>query len=332
MNAVTTLERRSITADMAERYGMDPGAFEQTLRATVVPKSATREEFAAFLMVAKEFGLNPVTREIYAFPKKGGGIQPIIGVDGWANIINSHPAFDGMDFEDHHDTEGNVAAITCRVYRKDRAHAVTATEYLAECKRGTEPWQNWPRRMLRHKAMIQAARYAFGFAGVVDPDEAERFTITPAAPSAPPRNVPRLAPPEPEPDFPALVAQFEEDAKIAQSLQDLEDCAGQIPGVDTLPNGLRVRFQNAWEDATKRIEAEEGKKAEPKPNKATDDDGEAYTAPEIDKESPAYKRGVSDFQNGVTKLLNAGIKGDPVKLANWVAGQRDAQAARQAAA
>ncbi|MGP1667495.1 MAG: hypothetical protein ACTS5I_16635, partial [Rhodanobacter sp.] len=32
-----------------------------------------------------------------------------------------------------------------------------------------------PRRMLRHKAMIQCARLAFGFVGVYDPDEAERI-------------------------------------------------------------------------------------------------------------------------------------------------------------
>jgi hypothetical protein len=29
--------------------------------------------------------------------------------------------------------------------------------------------------MLRHKAAIQAARYAFGFAGIMEPDEAERI-------------------------------------------------------------------------------------------------------------------------------------------------------------
>jgi len=29
--------------------------------------------------------------------------------------------------------------------------------------------------MLRHKATIQAARYAFGLSGIIDPDEAERF-------------------------------------------------------------------------------------------------------------------------------------------------------------
>ncbi|MCO2532685.1 phage recombination protein Bet, partial [Pseudomonas aeruginosa] len=38
-------------------------------------------------------------------------------------------------------------------------------------------------RMLRHKAMIQCARLAFGFAGIYDQDEAERIVerdVTPA--------------------------------------------------------------------------------------------------------------------------------------------------------
>jgi hypothetical protein len=37
--------------------------------------------------------------------------------------------------------------------------------------------------MLRHKAMIQCARVAFGFVGVFDPDEAERIVeVEPTAP------------------------------------------------------------------------------------------------------------------------------------------------------
>ncbi len=174
MSNVAVIEPRvkSVLLDMSDRYGMEPAAFEATLRNTVVPNNCTKEQFAAFLLVAKEYKLNPLLKEIYAFPSKGG-IQPIVGVDGWANLINSHPAFDGMDFEDHFE-EGNLASITCKMYRKDRSHPITATEYLSECKRSTEPWQKWPRRMLRHKAMIQAARYAFSFAGIIDPDEAER--------------------------------------------------------------------------------------------------------------------------------------------------------------
>lgn len=208
--------RRSIIAEMAEQHAMEPGNFEATLRATVFPKSGTREEFAAFLMVARRYDLDPLTRQIYAFPKKGGGIQPIVSVDGWSAIINSHPAFDGMAFDDHRDDDGKLFAITCRIWRKDRAHTIEATEYLSECKRNTDVWQQWAYRMLRHKAMIQAARYAFGFAGIVDPDEAERFTVREPGSRPPlatklerlaqhprpvePQPQPQPIPPQPEPE------------------------------------------------------------------------------------------------------------------------------------
>ena len=66
-------------------------------------------------------------------------------------------------------------AITCRMFRQNQGRAVAITEYYAECSRGTEPWQKWPVRMLRHKALIQCARVAFGFSGIYDEDEAERI-------------------------------------------------------------------------------------------------------------------------------------------------------------
>lgn len=176
MTNVATLpvERQSLIASMASQYNMDPKAFANTVKATCMPPNATNEEFAAFLMVAKDYGLNPITREIYAFPKKGGGVQPIVGVDGWLNLVNSHPQCDGVDFKDEFDSKGNLTAVVCSIYRKDRNRPTVVTEYMDECKRPTEPWQKWPKRMLRHKAAIQCARYAFGFAGIIDPDEAER--------------------------------------------------------------------------------------------------------------------------------------------------------------
>lgn len=183
MNAVAKIEHaqptRSVLVSMSDRYGMEPAAFEATVRATVCKGNVSREEFAAFLLVAKEHRLNPLTKEIYAFPAKGGGIQPIVSIDGWSRIINEHPAFDGMEFVDEKE-DGDLYAITCRMFRKDRSHPISATEYMSECKRATDVWKTWPRRMLRHKAMIQAARYAFGFSGIVDPDEYERITSMPA--------------------------------------------------------------------------------------------------------------------------------------------------------
>lgn len=165
---------RSVLVAMATRYGMEPRAFEATLRATVVPKDTSPEQFAAFLLVAREYNLNPILKEIYAFPTRGGGIQPIVSIDGWSNLVNTHPQCDGFDFEDHIDSAGALVSITCRMYRKDRKHPIVATEYMAECRRTTDTWRQWPRRMLRHKAMIQAARYAFGLSGIVDPDEGAR--------------------------------------------------------------------------------------------------------------------------------------------------------------
>lgn len=200
MNQVAKIDapRPSLIALMAGKFNMEPTLFANTVRATCMPATATNEEFAAFLMVAKEYDLNPVTREIYAFPKKGGGIQPIVGIDGWMNLINSHPQCDGIEFDDQFDEKRNLTAITCRIFRKDRNRPTMVTEYMEECKRPTEPWQKWPARMLRHKAAIQCARYAFGFAGIIDPEEAERspdvITTTVVAPP-PPAQITAASPP-----------------------------------------------------------------------------------------------------------------------------------------
>jgi phage recombination protein Bet len=165
---------------MAEQAGVTEKQYYDTLMATIMPGKVTNEQFLSFLQVAGKYQLNPLTKEIYAFPAKGGGIQPVVSIDGWMKLANSNPAFDGLEHEDITNDQGELVAITCRVHRKDREHPVTATEYMDECRRSTEPWKNWPRRMLRHKATIQAIRYAFGFAGIVDPDEAERWHDAPS--------------------------------------------------------------------------------------------------------------------------------------------------------
>ncbi|HEY7822725.1 MAG TPA: phage recombination protein Bet, partial [Acidimicrobiia bacterium] len=176
---------------------MEPAAFEKTLRATVVPAQVSNEQFAAFLLVAKKYQLDPITKQIYAFPTQGGGIQPIVSIDGWMYLINSHPEFDGMEFEDQLDASGNLLSITCRMFRKDRGHPVSVTEYMSECARPTSTWKQWPARMLRHKAAIQASRYAFGFSGIMEPDEAERMVdVSPRQPETQGRPERQPYPPE----------------------------------------------------------------------------------------------------------------------------------------
>src|SRR5215469_1494113 len=118
VSQIDSPKHKSVVLYMADRFGMEPAAFEATVRATCIKPDknghvASREEFAAFLLVAKNYNLNPLTKEIFAFTDRGSVI-PIVSVDGWANLINSHPSFDGMDFED--DVSGQeMEAITCRM-------------------------------------------------------------------------------------------------------------------------------------------------------------------------------------------------------------------------
>ena len=159
---------------MAGKINVDPAKLHATLKATVF-KGASDDELLALVVVANTYGLNPLLKELYAFPAKGGGIVPVVSIDGWVSMVNGHPAMDGMQFEEHSE-DGKLVAITCRIWRKDRSRPIEVTEHLAECKRNTEPWK-MEHRMLRHKALMQCARYAFGFSGIVDEDEAAEVTM-----------------------------------------------------------------------------------------------------------------------------------------------------------
>jgi len=164
-------------AVMAENLSMKDVSNE-SLQATLlntVFKGANYDQLVSLIIVANQYGLNPFTKEIYAFPSKGS-ITPIVSVDGWSRIINDNPQCDGIQFE-----QDDVSA-TCKIYRKDRTHPTVVTEYLEECQGEVKdkygnptPWGRWPKRMLRHKALIQCARVAFGFSGIYDEDEAHRI-------------------------------------------------------------------------------------------------------------------------------------------------------------
>ena len=170
----------TMTTKLAQRLdmGVDGSSLVDTLKATAFKGQVTDAQMVALLVVANQYALNPWTKEIYAFPDRNNVIFPVVGVDGWSRIINSNEAFDGMDFQQDDES------CTCIIYRKDRTHPIKVTEYMSECKRtGQGPWQSHPKRMLRHKAMIQCARIAFGYVGIYDPDEAERISEGPTPPT-----------------------------------------------------------------------------------------------------------------------------------------------------
>lgn len=191
---------------MAERFGVDENKLVSTLKQTAFkikpsndgPKEASNEQMMALMVVADQYELNPFTREIFAFPDKQNGIVPVVSVDGWSRIINSHQNFDGLEFR-YSETIAQLTytnkvkkevVIKCPewceivIYRKDRSRPTVIREYLDEVYRDVidgqygpiiGPWQTHTKRMLRHKTLIQGGRIAFGFGGIYDEDEAGRI-------------------------------------------------------------------------------------------------------------------------------------------------------------
>lgn len=185
--AIVKPETSPLIAELAHDWKITPATMINTLKATIFPQTdrngkaitISNEMMVAFLQVCNAYTLNPFVKEIYAFPTKGGGIVPMVPIDGWANIINRNPNFDGIEFVDEWEVVNGKRALfstTCIIYRKDRSRPIKVTEYMQECfQPSKDPWIKWPARMLRHKSMIQCARVAFSLAGIYDPDEAERI-------------------------------------------------------------------------------------------------------------------------------------------------------------
>lgn len=172
---------------LGQRFNIEPAKLVEVLRGTVIKpdkdnRPASNEELAAFCIVANQYDLNPFTREIYAFSSAQKGVTAIVPIDGWCKIVNRHKNaageldFNGCEFEEIDGEDGKPDRITCKMHVKGREHPVCATERFNECKRGTGPWGQHPYRMLRHKAYMQAARYAFGLGGIHDEDEARDIT------------------------------------------------------------------------------------------------------------------------------------------------------------
>jgi phage recombination protein Bet len=233
--------KASLVLRMAAKYQVDSDKMMSTLKATAFRgdgnKEVTNEQMMSLLVVANEYNLNPWLKEIYAFPDKSGGIVPVIGVDGWIRMMNTHPQYQAQEFQypDHEDDE-IPAWIQCVIWRKDREKPTVIREYFSEVKRDTGPWRSHPRRMLRHKTLIQCARVAFGFSGVYDPDEAERIRdaidVTPRPTSKPETEAPKaISNGQPAP------ANAEQLTLIRERLSDAEipvtDACGEF-GLDQL--------------------------------------------------------------------------------------------------
>src|SRR5262245_2130754 len=223
----------SLMVAMATRYAMDPVKFQEVIKRTVMPKEASIEHMAAYLMLCREYGLNPLLKHVHCYISQGD-IKLVISIDGWAYMVQNHPKSDGVDFSyQYEDGTGQIAGITCTMHRKDWTHPVRVTEFMAENYRATQPWKQSPQRMLRHRAFIQAARIAFGmsgaFAGEDVPEsdylemEAEPVPAVEAPKPPRPPSPPKKEPAKPEESFPTGHDGFLEELETSLASADDEE-------------------------------------------------------------------------------------------------------------
>ena len=218
-------QAKALMERLAARYGVDANklyatlmnvAFRQSPENGGPAKAISQEEMLALLVVCEQYDLNPFLRQIYAFKSKNGVIVPVVGIDGWLTIINRQKDYDGMsirfsekvlnfEIEDRYAKGGKVVVsipefCECTIRRKNLSSPITIPEFADEAFVRTSPvWRKFPKRMLRHKAMIQCARVAFGISGIYDEDEAKGFDAAPSGGPRPAEAGARELRPEPEP-------------------------------------------------------------------------------------------------------------------------------------
>lgn len=169
----------SLVERMAERLNVESGKLWATLVQTCFKPNKdgegfTYEEVMLILLIAEQLNLNPLRREIWAF-RGNGGVQPIVSIDGWKAIMLRQPSFDGYEVR-YSETLVEIEGLgklpewaECTIWLKGISHPTTERVYLSEVFMSSSPvWRKSPRRMLHHRALIQAIRFSFQVTGISD--------------------------------------------------------------------------------------------------------------------------------------------------------------------
>ena len=158
------------------------------------PTGATKAEQLYCFTVARELGLNPITREIYFVPRRQkvgerwvNKVEPMVGRDGFLSIAHRTNQLAGIEttagireipqLENGRWVVKPQLTAESTVWRKDSRKPFTAqvayNEYCQKSSDGspTRFWAEKPETMLKKVAESQALRKAFNIHGVYCPEE-----------------------------------------------------------------------------------------------------------------------------------------------------------------
>ena len=165
------------------------------IEAQFFPAGASKAEQQYCFSVAKELGLNPITKEIYFVPRKqkvGDNkwimkIEPMCGRDGFLSIAHRSGQLAGIESsccikDVPQMVNGKWVTMPelvaeCIVYRKDSKNKyvgqVNYSEYVQKTQDGkpTKFWAEKPETMIKKVAESQVLRKAFNIHGIYCPEE-----------------------------------------------------------------------------------------------------------------------------------------------------------------
>lgn len=162
----------------------------ETIKRTVA-KDATDDELRMFLHLAKSYGLDPFARDIWFI--KDGSARPIIMTsrDGYLKIANRSADFDGLEadvvyegdlfkktnagVEHVYSTKGRGAIVGAYalVFCKGKSRPVYVYAPIADYRRNSPTWRQFPHAMILKVAEAQALKRAFSISGMVTAEELE---------------------------------------------------------------------------------------------------------------------------------------------------------------
>lgn len=157
-------------------------------------KDATDDELRLLLYLSKEYGLDPLKKEIYLI-KYGGKCTFLTSRDGYLKIANRDPNFDGLEsdvvyvgdkitkradgsllieYGENHLVKSKLHGAFCTVFRKDRSmHTAVYVPFMDYYKKG-QMWDQYSNAMILKVAESMALKRAFALSGLVSEEEIKK--------------------------------------------------------------------------------------------------------------------------------------------------------------
>jgi len=204
---------------------------------SMVAKDATPAEFNMMLHMARTYGLDPLTKQIWLVKYGNAPASIFAGRDGFLEIGHRSGNFDGMDTKvDTVENPINRNGVnrpwqyraTCSVFCKDMKHPITVEVFEEEYTTGRNLWKDKTRTMIAKVAESQALRKAFRISGLYSPEE---------MPEPGERDI------TPKPDLADAQAKFEAEKGITPEVKQTPEYVKDTERMKALPNDIKEFFK-----------------------------------------------------------------------------------------